>query len=58
MCELNAASHPARSAWIKALYVIDSAITAWEEEESRWTTPLVNDLFQLVSSSVADGRGA
>lgn len=29
-----------------------------EEEESRWTAPLVRGLFQSVSSSVADGRGA
>lgn len=55
-CEL--ASHPTWLTQIKALGFIDRAIMLVEAEESRWTAPLVSGPFQLVSSRVADGRGA
>lgn len=51
-------TRPTCPAWIKALCFIDRAIMVREEEESRWTAPLVSGPFQLVSFSVGDGKGA
>lgn len=57
-CELDPITRPTCPVRIKALCFIDRVIMVGEEEESRWTLPLVNGLFQLVSISVGDGKGA